>query len=48
MCEAVGHPPVRLHRTRYAGLDLGGLGPGEWRELSREEVESLRRAPGAR
>lgn len=43
MCDAVGHPVTRLHRSRYAGLDLDGLAPGEWRELTREEVEALRR-----
>lgn len=42
MCDAIGHPVVRLHRSRYAGLGVEGLTPGEWRELSREEVESLR------
>jgi 23S rRNA pseudouridine2605 synthase len=43
MCEAVGHPVRRLHRSRYAGLELGGLAPGEWRELGPDEVERLRR-----
>jgi pseudouridine synthase len=43
MCEAVGHPVVRLHRSRYGGLDLAGLAPGEWRELTRAEVAGLRR-----
>ena len=42
MCEAVGHPVSRLHRPRYAGLTLDGLAPGEWRELTPEEVERLR------
>lgn len=42
MCEAVGHPVRRLHRSRYAGLDLEGLGPGEWRELTADEVRTLR------
>jgi pseudouridine synthase len=42
MCEAVGHPVRRLHRRAYAGLTLGGLRPGAWRELTREEVERLR------
>ncbi len=46
MCAAVGHPVVRLHRSRYAGLELGELGRGEWRELTHEEVKSLRRVPG--
>lgn len=43
MCEAVGHPVLRLHRSRYAGLDLRGLAEGEWRELADDEVASLRR-----
>ena len=48
MFEAVGHPVRRLHRSRYAGLDVTGLAPGEWRELAREEVESLRKLVGLR
>jgi 23S rRNA pseudouridine2605 synthase len=43
MCEAVGHPVRRLHRSRYAGLGLEGLAPGEWRALAPEEVAGLRR-----
>jgi 23S rRNA pseudouridine2605 synthase len=43
MCAAVGHPPVRLHRSRYAGLDLTGLDVGAWRELTGAEVSALRR-----
>ena len=42
MLEAVGHPVRRLHRSRYAGLTLAGLGPGESRELTGAEVEMLR------
>jgi 23S rRNA pseudouridine2605 synthase len=44
MCEAVGHPVRRLHRSAYAGLSLGGVAPGEWRELTRDEVAALRAA----
>ncbi len=44
MCEAVGHPVRRLHRSRYAGLDLEGVEPGEWRALTRTEIASLRLA----
>lgn len=47
MCEAVGHPVRRLHRTRYAGLGVGDLEPGEWRELTAAEVDTLRRASTA-
>jgi 23S rRNA pseudouridine2605 synthase len=45
MCEAVGHPVRRLHRSSYAGLRVDELEPGEWRELTAEEVTALR-APG--
>jgi 23S rRNA pseudouridine2605 synthase len=46
MCEAVGHPVRRLHRRGYAGLGLRGLAPGEWRDLTRDEVAALRRLVG--
>lgn len=44
MLAAVGHPARALHRSRYAGLGVGDLDPGEWRELSDAEVDALRRA----
>jgi 23S rRNA pseudouridine2605 synthase len=43
MCEAVGHPVIRLRRSRYAGLGAGRLKPGEWRLLTREELRRLAR-----
>ena len=46
MLEAVGHPIVKLRRSRYAGLGPGRLRPGEWRELTRSEVAALRRLAG--
>jgi 23S rRNA pseudouridine2605 synthase len=46
MLEAVGHPVRRLHRPRYAGLDLEGLEPGACRELSRSEVAALKASVG--
>jgi 23S rRNA pseudouridine2605 synthase len=46
MLAAVGHPVTRLHRSSYAGLTADGLEPGEWRELSADELVRLR-APGA-
>jgi pseudouridine synthase len=48
MCEAVGHPVRRLHRRAYAGLTLGGLKPGQSRELTPAEVERLRAATRTR
>jgi 23S rRNA pseudouridine2605 synthase len=46
MLEAVGHPVRGLHRSRYAGLTVDGLEPGQWRELTPDELARLR-APGA-
>jgi 23S rRNA pseudouridine2605 synthase len=43
MLASVGHPVRTLHRSRYAGLTLRGLRPGEWRELTEPEVRELRR-----
>src|SRR2546429_1212727 len=42
MLAAVGHPVMRLHRSRYAGLTLEGLEPGAWRELEPSELDQLR------
>jgi 23S rRNA pseudouridine2605 synthase len=42
MLAAVGHPVTRLHRSAYAGLAVEGLAPGASRELTPEEVASLR------
>jgi 23S rRNA pseudouridine2605 synthase len=44
MCEAVGHPVVRLVRTRIGNLADRHLKPGEWRALSQDEVRALERA----
>jgi pseudouridine synthase len=48
MCEAVGHPVRRLHRSRYADLTLEGLEPGRWRELEPSEVKRLSLRPEPR
>jgi pseudouridine synthase len=40
----IGHPVLRLQRSAYAFLDLGGLEPGQWRHLDLEEVKRLRAA----
>ena len=48
MCEAVGHPVRRLVRTRIGPLAERDLAPGEWRELTQDEVRALERAAVAR
>ena len=47
MAEAVGHPVRRLVRTRIGPLRLGSLRPGDWRQLTSEEVRALERATSA-
>jgi 23S rRNA pseudouridine2604 synthase len=41
MCEAFGYEVRRLQRVRIINLRLGKLKPGEWRELSLEELRGL-------
>ena len=41
MCEAVGHPVVRLARSRIGPIVDRSLRPGQWRNLSDGEVHSL-------
>ncbi len=43
MLAAVGHPVRRLHRSRYGPLTVDGLASGQWRPLTRAEVDGLRR-----
>jgi 16S rRNA U516 pseudouridylate synthase RsuA-like enzyme len=44
MCEAVGHPVVRLVRSRIGTLTDRVLKPGQWRALLPAEVRELERA----
>ncbi len=46
MLDAVGLPVTRLVRVRVGPITLGGLAPGELRELSHEEVVALSGAAG--
>jgi len=41
MMGAVGHPVLKLCRTRFGEVRLGELEPGAWRNLSGAEVEAL-------
>ncbi len=44
MTAAVGYPTLRLVRVAIGPLQLGGMLPGEWRDLSPAEIAALRRA----
>ncbi|MEJ2313744.1 MAG: pseudouridine synthase [Nitrospirota bacterium] len=46
MLQAVGHPVIRLIRTRIDGLSLGSLAPGEMRHLSNNELKRLKYSAG--
>jgi 16S rRNA U516 pseudouridylate synthase RsuA-like enzyme len=48
MMEAVGHPVLTLHRTRFDGLTDAGLPLGQARPLSAQEVGRLREAAASR
>lgn len=41
MTAAIGFPTLRLVRVAIAHLQLGSLQPGEWRDLSAQEVAIL-------
>jgi 23S rRNA pseudouridine2605 synthase len=47
MCDAVGHPVLRLVRTRIGPLADRSLAPGQWRPLTVDEVRALERAAAA-
>jgi 23S rRNA pseudouridine2605 synthase len=44
MCEAIGHPVVRLVRTRIGPISDRSLHPGDYRVLKAAEVRSLAEA----
>lgn len=41
MCEAVKLEVIRLKRTEIAGVKLGMLGQGKWRDLNEKEIHRL-------
>jgi len=44
LCEAVGHPVVRLFRSDYGGVGVKGMQPGDLRPLDTQELHGLRMA----
>lgn len=46
MTAAVGHPTLRIVRVAIGPLTLHGLQPGQWRDLTPEELTTLRNALG--
>jgi len=42
MCLKIGHPVAKIRRTDFAGIKIGSLKPGEFRVLTKAEVEELK------
>lgn len=41
MCEYLDYEVTKLKRTRIMNVDLGGLRPGQWRDLTAEELTEI-------
>ena len=46
MCDAIGHPVLRLVRSRIGPIADRRLKPGQWRSLTSDELRALERAAG--
>ena len=43
MGDAIGHRVMRLYRTKFAGIDIESVRPGDTRELNNSEVQKLKK-----
>lgn len=44
MCEYLGYDVIKLKRTRIMNVDLKGLRVGQWRELTKQEMDTINKA----
>lgn len=44
MCEHLGYTVKKLKRTRIMNVQLGALPPGQWRDLTQDEMTAINRA----
>jgi 23S rRNA pseudouridine2605 synthase len=44
MCDAIGHPVDALARVRFGPITDSRLKPGQFRELTADELQRLRKA----
>ena len=44
MCEYLGYEVIQLQRLRIMDIELGRLKPGQWRNVTREEMARLNKA----
>ncbi|MCX7884817.1 MAG: rRNA pseudouridine synthase [Caloramator sp.] len=42
MCEKIGHPVIKLKRIKIGELSLGDLKEGQWRKLTKREIEYIK------
>lgn len=43
MCDAIGHPVITLERVQMGRITIQGLKRGEWRHLTPQELEYLKK-----
>jgi 23S rRNA pseudouridine2605 synthase len=43
MLEEIGHPVLKLSRTKINGLEMGRLRPGEYRFLTPDELDRMKK-----
>lgn len=46
MCESIGHPVMNLQRIKVGSLELEGIPLGQYRHLTKEEVDKLKKVQG--
>ncbi|GLX87213.1 pseudouridine synthase [Thalassotalea loyana] len=44
MCEYLGYEVTKLKRTRIMNVSIAGLRPGQWRDLTQEEMKEINSA----
>ena len=44
MCEYLGYEVTKLKRTRIMNVSISGLRPGQWRDLTQEEMKEINSA----
>ena len=44
MCNAYDYQVIKLQRVRVMNISLGKLKPGEWRDLTEDEISELRKS----
>ncbi len=44
MCEYLGYEVNKLKRTRIMNVSIAGLRPGQWRDLTQEEMKDINSA----